>query len=106
MDWSWLVVPYLFTIGLFLAWIINESEAEMGQTERGKKEMKEKVKMSGETFGLLIMVFSLFWMIGFMFGEEVAIICVLWALLQSFIGYVIGMRGLFKTFEEEATKNE
>jgi len=26
MDWSWLVVPYLFTIGLFLAWIINESE--------------------------------------------------------------------------------
>jgi len=26
MDWSWLVVPYLFTISLFLAWIINESE--------------------------------------------------------------------------------
>jgi len=64
--------------------------------------MKTGFLISGETFGLLIMLSSLFWMIGFMFGEEVAIICVLWALLQSFIGYVIGMRGLFKTFEEEA----
>jgi hypothetical protein len=74
--------------------------------EQNKRHSEVEKEMSGETFGLLIMVSSLFWMIGFMFGEEVAIICVLWALLQSFIGYVIGMRGLFKTFEEEATKNE
>jgi len=55
--------------------------------------------MRGETFGGLIMFFSLVWMVGFMFGEGVAIICVSIAILQCSIGYFVAMKGLRKAFE-------
>jgi hypothetical protein len=57
--------------------------------------------MNRETFGILIMGFSLIWMVGFMFGYEVAMFCVSCALLQVSIGYIIAIRSFFKIFEEE-----
>jgi len=60
--------------------------------------------MSSETLGIIIMFSSLVWMVGFMFGEEVAIICVSIAILQCSIGYFVAMKRLWKAFEEYMEK--
>ena len=67
---------------------------------------KESMKIKNENLGVAIMLSSLFWLIGFMFGSFVVIFCLICGIGQAQFGYYVAIKGWLETLREYCDKGD